>query len=80
LERKQKRNERTNDLVEIRFIPLPAEKREEYQQSIRLIAKILIEIANEDVLSKIGSSPPIGGATERQNNEKENPPLQTMLQ
>ena len=48
LESKQKPNEPQNDIIGIRYIPLPAAQREAYQVAIRLLAKLLIEIVNEE--------------------------------
>ena len=37
-----------NDIVEIRYIPLPPEQREAYTQAMRILTKLLIEIVNEE--------------------------------
>ena len=52
-EKKPKTNGPANDIIEIRYAPLPPEKVEAYQQSIRFIAKMLIEIVNEEELIKL---------------------------
>lgn len=47
LEKRQKKNEPENDIVEIRYVPLPPEKVEAYQVAIRILAKMLIELQSE---------------------------------
>ncbi len=55
LEKKQKQTEPVNDIIEIRYIPIPPEKREAYQESIRFLAMLLIEIVNEEELSQVNN-------------------------
>ena len=51
LEIKQETNEQINDVIEIRYIPLPPEQVEAYRVAIRMLAKLLIEIVEEDRLN-----------------------------
>jgi len=48
LVRKPSQQTSGSDEIEIRYAPLPPEKVEAYWESMRFIAKLLFEIANED--------------------------------
>ncbi len=48
-ETRQKPNEPTDDVLEIRYIPFPPEGREAYEVAIRILASLLIEIVNEEL-------------------------------
>lgn len=47
LENRSKANE-PNDVIEIRYIPLPEEQREAYLAAMRILARMLIEIGDEE--------------------------------
>lgn len=49
-ESKSETNEPTNDIIEIRYVPLPAEQVEAYRVAMRILAKLLIEIVEEERL------------------------------
>lgn len=46
-ETRQKTSGKPNEIVEIRYTPLPEEKRKAYRESMRVITMILIEIVDE---------------------------------
>jgi len=51
LESKQETNEPTDDIIEIRYIPLPPEQVEAYRVAMRILAKLLIDIVEEERLN-----------------------------
>jgi len=79
LESKQKTNEQQNDIIWIRYIPLPPEQQEAYEVAIRTLAKLLIDILEEeeeersqlDVLPKGGSGSRIRSGHDQVSTVKE---------
>ncbi len=44
----RKRNEPKNDIITIRYIPLPPEKRAAWERSMRILTGIILEILKEE--------------------------------
>lgn len=47
-ENRQKQTEPQDDHIEIRFIPLPPAQQEAYHQAVRFLAKLILEIIEEE--------------------------------